>query len=93
MMSCDNDVSLVEYYSCFFVFFFYQLSVCKTYLTRSFQIILQFMASISKSEHERHCKKENFLRQFRDEKSKEFKQLTATQFMDVWSHYDLDGNI
>jgi hypothetical protein len=36
-------------------------------------------------------KKENFLRQFRDEKSKEMKQLTAAQFMEIWSHYDLDG--
>lgn len=44
------------------------------------------------SQHQRHRKKENFLRQFRDEQSKEIKQLTATQFMEVWSHYDIDGN-
>ncbi|CAF0974907.1 unnamed protein product [Didymodactylos carnosus] len=37
-------------------------------------------------------KKENFLRQFRDEQSKELKQLTAAQFMEIWSHYDTDGN-
>ena len=36
-------------------------------------------------------KKENFLRQFRDEQSRELKQLTATQFMEIWSHYDVDG--
>ena len=36
-------------------------------------------------------KKENFLRQFRDEKSKEFVELTATQFTEIWSHYDRDG--
>jgi prophage maintenance system killer protein len=43
------------------------------------------------TEHKRHHKKENFLRQFRDEQSKEIKQLTATQFMEIWSHYDIDG--
>ena len=35
--------------------------------------------------------KKNFLRQFRDESSLELKQLTATQFMEIWSHYDTDG--
>jgi len=45
----------------------------------------------SVTEHQRHRKKENFLRQFRDEQSKEIKQLTATQFMEIWSHYDIDG--
>ena len=39
----------------------------------------------------RHRKKENFLRQFRDEQSKELKPITATQFMEIWSHYDIDG--
>jgi len=43
------------------------------------------------SENQRHRKKENFLRQFRDEQSKELKKLTATQFMEIWSHYDIDG--
>lgn len=33
----------------------------------------------------------NFLRQFRDLKTREFKQITAAQFMDVWNHYDTDG--
>lgn len=42
--------------------------------------------------HQRYRKKDNFLRQFRDEQSKEIKQLTATQFMEIWSHYDIDGN-
>ena len=31
------------------------------------------------------------MRQFRDEQSKEFKQLTAAQFIEIWSHYDTDG--
>lgn len=44
------------------------------------------------TEQQRLKKKENFLRQFRDEKSKEIKQLTAAQFMEIWSHYDIDGN-
>ena len=48
------------------------------------------MAS-NKTEQQRNRKKENFLRQFRDEKSKEIKQLTAAQFMEIWSHYDTDG--
>ncbi len=43
------------------------------------------------TEKQRQRKKENFLRQFRDEQSKEMKQLTAAQFMEIWSHYDLDG--
>ena len=43
------------------------------------------------NEQQRLKKKENFLRQFRDEQSKEIKQLTAAQFMEIWSHYDIDG--
>ena len=43
------------------------------------------------SEQQRQRKKENFLRQFRDEESKEIKKLTAAQFMEIWSHYDTDG--
>ncbi|CAG0878930.1 unnamed protein product [Darwinula stevensoni] len=34
----------------------------------------------------------NFLRQFRDAESRELRKLTANQFMEVWSHYDKDGN-
>ncbi|XP_052817172.1 calbindin-32-like isoform X2 [Mya arenaria] len=34
----------------------------------------------------------NFLRQFRDKETREFKQISASQFMDVWNHYDSDGN-
>ncbi|TRY61319.1 hypothetical protein TCAL_11157 [Tigriopus californicus] len=34
----------------------------------------------------------NFMRQFRDLESRELKQLTAAQFMEVWDHYDDDGN-
>jgi hypothetical protein len=45
------------------------------------------------SERQRLSKKENFLRQFRDEQSKELKKLTAAQFMEIWSHYDTDGKI
>ncbi|CAF1220008.1 unnamed protein product [Rotaria sordida] len=41
---------------------------------------------------QRQRTKENFLRQFRDETSKELKPLTAAQFMVIWSHYDTDGN-
>ena len=37
-----------------------------------------------------HCN--NFLRQFQDKKSKQFKRFTAGQFTDVWNHYDTDGN-
>lgn len=33
----------------------------------------------------------NFLRQFRDLNTREFKQITAQQFMEVWNHYDEDG--
>ncbi len=54
-------------------------------------IISDYFYSMAATEHQRHRKKENFLRQFRDEQSKEIKQLTATQFMEIWSHYDVDG--
>ena len=33
----------------------------------------------------------NFLKQFRDENSRQFRKFTAMQFMDVWNHYDQDG--
>lgn len=33
----------------------------------------------------------NFMRQFRDPDSRELKKLSANQFMEVWSHYDGDG--
>ena len=36
-------------------------------------------------------KRNTFLRQFRDEKNQELKELTATQFIDIWNHYDSDG--
>ena len=31
------------------------------------------------------------MRQFRDEQSRELKKLSAVQFMEVWDHYDNDG--
>ena len=34
---------------------------------------------------------ENFLRQFRDLNTREFKRITAGQFINVWNHYDTDG--
>lgn len=34
----------------------------------------------------------NFMRQFRDKNTRELKNLTASQFVEVWSHYDKDGN-
>ncbi|XP_065167514.1 calbindin-32 isoform X1 [Atheta coriaria] len=34
----------------------------------------------------------NFMRQYRDPESRELKKLSANQFMEVWSHYDKDGN-
>lgn len=33
----------------------------------------------------------NFMRQYRDPTSRELKKLSANQFMEVWSHYDKDG--
>ena len=36
----------------------------------------------------------NFLRQFRsDENSGELGKLSSVQFMEVWEHYDKDGNV
>nr|XP_018896479.1 PREDICTED: calbindin-32 isoform X1 [Bemisia tabaci] len=37
-------------------------------------------------------KANNFMRQYRDPNSRELKKLSANQFMEVWSHYDKDGN-
>lgn len=50
------------------------------------------MATQKNNDRRNQQKKTNFLRQFRDEKSKELKQLTAAQFIEIWSHYDTDGN-
>ena len=33
----------------------------------------------------------NYLRQFRDSNSLEIQKLSAIQFMNVWEHYDKDG--
>lgn len=38
-------------------------------------------------------KAHNFMRQYRDPESRELKKLSANQFMDVWSHYDKDGEL
>jgi len=35
---------------------------------------------------------DNFMRQFRDSDSLELKKFSAAQFMEVWEHYDSDGN-
>lgn len=45
------------------------------------------------SEADKNKAPKNFLRQFRDKDSREFKQITAGQFMDVWNHYDADGKL
>ena len=34
---------------------------------------------------------QNYLRHFREENAYRFHRFTATQFMDVWNHYDTDG--
>jgi hypothetical protein len=34
----------------------------------------------------------NFMRQYRDPHSRKLNKLSANQFMEVWSHYDKDGN-
>lgn len=38
-------------------------------------------------------KAKNFMRQYRDPESRELKKLSANQFMEVWSHYDQDGEL
>lgn len=35
---------------------------------------------------------QNFMRKYRDPQSRELRQLTSHQFIEVWSHYDRDGN-
>lgn len=34
---------------------------------------------------------QNFMRKYRDPQSRELRQLTSHQFIEVWSHYDRDG--
>lgn len=34
---------------------------------------------------------QNYMRQFRDKNTRQLKNLTSTQFMEIWSHYDHDG--
>ncbi|KAK3732072.1 hypothetical protein RRG08_026457 [Elysia crispata] len=36
---------------------------------------------------------QNFLRQFRDKKTRKFREISASSFMDVWNHYDSDGDV
>ncbi len=36
-------------------------------------------------------KRQNFLRQFKDEANNELQKLTSIQFMEIWNHYDADG--
>ncbi|XP_060521869.1 calbindin-32 [Cylas formicarius] len=50
---------------------------------------------MSNAEHQKKLNLEkatNFMRQYRDPNSRELKKLSANQFMEVWSHYDKDGN-
>ncbi|XP_043213283.1 calbindin-32-like isoform X2 [Amphibalanus amphitrite] len=49
-------------------------------------------ATASPSSRVKLDKANNFMRQFRDAESRQLKKLTANQFMEVWSHYDADGN-
>ncbi|KAF7256617.1 hypothetical protein EG68_06638 [Paragonimus skrjabini miyazakii] len=35
---------------------------------------------------------DNYLAQFKDHRSKKMKMFTAAQFVEVWNHYDQDGN-
>ncbi|CAH8603423.1 unnamed protein product [Schistosoma mattheei] len=37
-------------------------------------------------------KSDNFLAQFKDINSNSLKYFTAAQFVEVWNHYDTDGN-
>ncbi|CAG0878711.1 unnamed protein product [Darwinula stevensoni] len=48
-------------------------------------------ASAAMSEEEETSPR-NFLRKFRDEQSRQLLTLTAAQFMEIWNHYDADGN-
>ena len=36
---------------------------------------------------------QNYLCQFRDARSLELRRLSAVQFMNVWEHYDTDGQL
>ena len=52
-------------------------------------IILWFQMTISSK-----LSTSNFLRQFRsDENSGELGKLSSVQFMEVWEHYDKDGDL
>ena len=47
--------------------------------------------STSQAEKELQSNGQNFMRQFRDKNTRQLKNLTSIQFMEVWSHYDKDG--
>ncbi|KAI2799154.1 Calbindin-32 [Blomia tropicalis] len=48
--------------------------------------------TINHSDSSETSKQSNFMRQFRDKNTRQLKNLTSIQFMEVWSHYDNDGN-
>ena len=35
---------------------------------------------------------ENFFMSFRDKNNRKLNKFTASQFLDVWNHFDVDGN-
>ncbi len=38
-------------------------------------------------------KRQNFLRQFRDESTRQLKTITAYEFFEILTHYDTDGTV
>lgn len=50
----------------------------------------QSTIDISRNKSINYCA--NYLRQYRDLTTGDFKKIKASQFMDVWNHYDEDGN-
>lgn len=51
----------------------------------------QNMSGQNRVGFDRRRSSNNFMRQFRDKNTRELKNLTSNQFMEVWKHYDKDG--
>lgn len=58
----------------------------------SFAMTAEAASAAARSKKLNLEKASNFMRQYRDPQSRELKKLSANQFMEVWSHYDKDGN-
>lgn len=66
--------------------------ICYTYQFENRNCFIFFQKMTTAAEKKLNLERAtNFMRQYRDPQSRELKKLSANQFMEVWSHYDKDG--